>query len=47
MSERNSRQYLAWCNTHRLTLVALGLKGREAAPPTLSAYLADKGAGAA
>ena len=40
MSERNSRQYLAWINALRLTLRDLGVKAAPAEkPPDLDDYL--------
>jgi hypothetical protein len=45
MTERNSRQYLAWCNALRLCLRELGVKASAAeAPPSLDQYLASKNA---
>jgi hypothetical protein len=45
MSERNSRQYLAWTNSLRLTLRDLGVKAApDVVPPSLGDYLATKGA---
>ena len=43
MSERASRQYLAWSNSLRLTLRELGIKESAAVvPPSLGDYLASK-----
>ena len=42
MSERDARQRLAWENTLRRTLVALGLKGAAPKAPSLADYLASK-----
>jgi hypothetical protein len=40
MSERNSRQYLAWCNALRLCLREIGIEESAAAkPPALREYL--------
>jgi hypothetical protein len=45
MSERNSRQYLAWTNSLRLTLRELGLKAAPAVvPPSLGDYLSRRAA---
>jgi hypothetical protein len=45
MSERNSRQYLAWSNALRLTLRELGIKSAPVVkPPDLDDYLTTKGA---
>jgi hypothetical protein len=45
MSERNSRQYLAWCNALRLCLRELGVKAAKAEKmPSLGDYLASKAA---
>ena len=41
MSERDSRQYLAWSNSLSRALSLLGLKGQVAAAPDLAAYLAS------
>jgi hypothetical protein len=47
MSERNSRQYLAWTNSLRLTLRDLGVKAApDVVPPSLGDYLATKGGAA-
>jgi hypothetical protein len=44
MSERNSRQYLAWTNSLRLTLRELGLKAAPAEKlPDLSDIVAEHG----
>jgi hypothetical protein len=44
MSERNSRQYLAWSNSLRLTLRELGLKAAPAGKlPDLRDILAEHG----
>ena len=46
MSERNSRQYLAWTNSLRLTLRELGLKAAPAEKlPDLRDILAEHGTG--
>jgi hypothetical protein len=43
MSERASRQYLAWSNSLRLCLRELGVKAAPAAaPPSLDQYLAAR-----
>jgi hypothetical protein len=43
MTERNSKQYLAWCNSLRLCLRELGVKAAPAeAPPNLGDYLAAR-----
>jgi hypothetical protein len=43
MSERASRQYLAWSNSLRLTLRELGVEAAPAVvPPSLGDYLASK-----
>ena len=45
MSERNSRMYLAWTNSLRLTLREIGIdEAKPVAPPSLDQYLATKGA---
>jgi hypothetical protein len=45
MSERASRQYLAWSNSLRLCLRELGVKSAPAVvPPDLDGYLTAKGA---
>jgi hypothetical protein len=45
MSERNSRQYLAWANSLRLTLRDLGLKAApDVVPPSLGDYLSQRDA---
>jgi hypothetical protein len=44
MTERNSKQYLAWCNALRLCMRELGMKGRAAPASSdgLAEYLAGK-----
>jgi hypothetical protein len=43
MSERNSRQYLAWSNALRLCLREIGVdEAKPAKPPSLSDYVASK-----
>jgi hypothetical protein len=45
MSERNSRQYLAWQNSLRLCLRELGVKAAATVPPpSLVEYLASRAA---
>ena len=39
MTERNSRQYLAWSNSLRLALVQLGLKAAPSPTQSLAEYL--------
>ena len=39
LSERDSRQYLAWCNSYRRHLQALGLERRAGPAPSLADYL--------
>lgn len=39
LTERNSRQYLAWSNALRLALVQLGLKAAPSPTQTLAEYL--------
>ena len=39
LSERDSRQYLAWCNSIRLAMRDLGLEKRIAQQPTLAEVL--------
>jgi hypothetical protein len=41
MTERNSRQYLAWVNALRLALRELGLKADEVPPDPMKAFRAD------
>jgi hypothetical protein len=42
MTERNSRQYLAWSNSLRLALRELGVRAAVAPPPSLKDYVAGK-----
>ena len=44
ISERDGREYLAWLNAYRRTLVALGLGGKRAEVPELRTYLANRAA---
>ena len=44
MTERDSRQYLAWTNSLRLTLRELGIKAAATRAPTLNEYLASRSA---
>lgn len=43
-SEWQGRQYLAWCNSLRLALEALGLAPQPQQPPELATYLAQRAA---
>lgn len=42
LSERDARQYLAWCNSLSRLLRQLGLKGAAAAPASLADHLAGR-----
>ena len=46
MSERNSRQYLAWANSLSRLLRQIGLKGAAQPQPTLRDHLAKRQSGA-
>ncbi len=47
LSERDSRQYLAWCNSFRLAMRDLGLEKRGKGPPSLQEHLEREYGGAA
>ena len=47
LSERDSRQYLAWCNSIRLAMRDLGLEKRGKGPPSLQEHLEREYGGAA
>jgi hypothetical protein len=44
LSTHDSNQYLAWQNSYRRALVALGMKGAKAQPKTLADHIAGRAA---